>query len=72
MSQAKRDHSAFHQSMLTGRAYARTKLLVAEGRSAPVLAQLQLLECWDNARLPGGDPYNGVGGRVVRGAGLRK
>jgi len=72
MSQAKRDHSAFHQSAAVGRAFARSKPAGDERWVAPNLADLRVLDSWENRAVPSGDPYNGIGTRAVTGRGLRK
>jgi hypothetical protein len=71
MSQAKRDHSAFHQSVAVGRAIARIKR-TGPVRVAPNSQNLRVLESWENKAIPSGDPYNGIGARAVTGHGLRK
>ena len=72
MSEAKRDHSAFHQSAAAGRAIARTKPAGPELWEALKLADLRVLESWENKAIPSGDPYNGIGTRAITGRGLRK
>ena len=72
MSEAKRDHSAFHQSAPVGRAIARTKRGGPELWVAPNLPELQVLEYRENKAIPNGDPYNGIGARAIAGRGLRK
>ena len=72
MSEAKRDHSAFHQSAVVGRAFARTKSAGPELWVAPKLADLRVLDCRENWAIPSGDPYNGIGARAVAGRALRK
>lgn len=72
MSQAKRDHSAFQQSGVAGRAIARCKRAGPDSLLAPNVAELRVLESWQNKAIPSGDPYNGIGARAVTGHGLRK
>ena len=74
MSEAKRDHSAFHQTAAAGRAIgnAGTFRPGAETGPAPNFADLRMLEFWEDKAIPGGDPYNGIGARAITERGLRK
>ena len=67
MSEAKRQHSQFHQAPAAGRAVSRAKTVAVEVLPAPEWADLRVLEPWGNKPVPGGDPYNGVGARAVPG-----
>jgi len=68
MSEAKRDHSAFHHSAAAARAFARSKPVRQELSVAPNWADLRVLENWENKSVPSGDPYNGIGARAVIGS----
>ena len=72
MSQAKRDHSAFHQSAAAGHAFARPKPAGPDRWAAPNLADLRIVDSWENRANSSGDPYNGIGARAVAGSALRK
>ena len=72
MSEAKRDHSAFNNSAVLGRAVVRNKPNGQEPCSAPDAGGLRVLESWDNKPKSLGDPYNGIGARAISGCGSRK
>ncbi len=74
MSEAKRDHSAFHQTAAAGRAVAsaRSHRPGAEPGKVPNFADLRLLDTWEDQAIPGGDPYNGIGARAIACRSLRK
>ena len=64
MSEAKRQHSEFHHST-TRQSSPRVRAVAAETWLAGESAELQVLEPWENRRMPGGDPYNGIGARAT-------
>lgn len=64
MSEAKRQHSEFHHST-TRQSSPRVRTVAAETWLAGESAELQVLEPWENRRMPGGDPYNGIGARAT-------
>jgi hypothetical protein len=72
MSEAKRDQSAFQQSVAVGRALEVRKTLGSAPRIAPICANLRVLESWENNAIPSGDPYNGMGARAGTVQALRK
>jgi hypothetical protein len=64
MSEAKRDQSAFHQSALSARTIGLRNPARLEHGVAAILAELRVLEPWENKAISGGDPYNGMGARA--------
>ncbi len=72
MSEAKRDQSAFYQSASSARPIGLRKPPGLEPCVAPIVAELRVLEPWENKAIPGGDPYNGMGARAGISHGLRK
>lgn len=72
MSEAKRDHSAFHQSAAVGRAIARGNPASRQPWESLTVAELRVLESWQNKVISSGDPYNGIGARAVSGHCPRK
>ena len=64
MSEAKRHQSEFHQST-NRQSPTRVRAVAAETWLAGESAELQVLEPWENRRMPGGDPYNDIGARAT-------
>ncbi len=72
MSQAKRDHSAFNHPAAIGRAVVRSKPTGHDPWLSPAFGELQVLESWVKSPAATGDPYNGIGARVVTCSGPRR
>lgn len=67
MSESKREHSQFNLPRAAGRASSRAKPAAPDLLLAPNWSALRVLESWENRKIPGGDPYNGIGARAGAG-----
>jgi hypothetical protein len=72
MSDAKRDHSAFHQSAAVGRGFARAEPAGSKSLPMPSWTELRVVESWDRRPTGSGDPYNGIGARAIAGLSTHK
>ena len=72
MSESKREHSQFNLPRVAGRASARAQPAAPELLLAPNWSALRVLESRENCKIPGGDPYNGIGARAGAGGAAQK
>lgn len=70
MSHSKREQSEFNHAVAAGG--ARNRLELAPLGAAAKATKMRLLECWEIGLRQSGDPYNGIGARVLAGRDLRR
>jgi hypothetical protein len=72
MSHSKREQSEFNHAVPADGARNRLDLATSDSSAAAKATKMRVLESWEIGLRQSGDPYNGIGARVLAGRDLRR